>query len=81
MIESIALLIPKDRTIEQAKGMLDAIFDGVNIVSRSDDDFEDRGYGFILDYYAMDRNQIMKIIKDTGFVIDRETMADWGAWE
>ena len=77
MIESIALLIPKDRTIEQAKGMLYAIFDGDNIVSRSDDEFEDRGYGFVLDYYAKDRNHIWKIIKDAGFVIDKETMAEW----
>lgn len=76
-IEAVALLITKDKTIGQAKEMLDTLFDGKNLVSISENEFEDRGYGFVLEYYAKDRNHIWKIIKDAGFVIDKETMAEW----
>ena len=76
-MESIALLIGNDKTIEQAKKMLDALFDGKNMVSKQEDDFTPRGYSVVVDYYSKDRNHILKVVRDAGFTIDTEYMAEW----
>lgn len=81
-IESIALLISKDKTIAEARTMLHRLFTGDCIVSmQNGDDFYDRGYGFVLDYYSKDRNHIMKLIEDIGFLIDYDEMSDWDVME
>lgn len=77
-IKSIALLISKDKTIAEAKTMLHRLFSSDYIVSmQNGDDFYDKGYGFILDYYSKDHKHIMNLIKEIGFEIDYDEMNDW----